>query len=171
VFPGEHYRLLRSLAKTFSPNSIIEIGTFTGMSSASMLRGMANNSSLTTFDVVSWREHNSHLQEEDFSSGRIAQILADLSDPRVFKTYFDMFSNCQLIFCDAPKDGIFEAKFLRNLASITPRSPTILVLDDTRLLNMVDVWRSIRSPKLDLTSFGHWAGTGLVDLTDGLKLK
>jgi hypothetical protein len=51
---------------------------------------------------------------------------------------------------------------------VTPSAPTILVLDDTRLLNMIDVWRLIRSPKLDLTSFGHWSGTGLVDMSAGL---
>ena len=171
VFPGEHYRFLRSLVKTFVPKNIIEIGTFTGMSSAAMLRGMPKDSTLVTFDVVSWQEHNSHLDEDDFSSGRIRQILADLSSPSVFGSHSDLFSNCQLIFCDAPKDGIFEGKFLRNLAAVKPRRPAILVLEDTRLLNMADVWRSIQSPKLDLTSFGHWAGTGLVDISDGLRLK
>lgn len=171
VFPGEHYRLLRSLAKTFAPKSLIEIGTFTGMSSAAMMRGMPKDSTLVTFDVVSWREHKSHLQEEDFSSGKIRQVLGDLSSPVVFDSHSDLFSNSELIFCDAPKDGVFERRFLRNLAALKPRMPAILVLDDTRLLNMADVWRSIQSPKLDFTSFGHWAGTGLVDISDGLKLK
>ena len=171
VFPGEHYRLLQSLAKTLAPKSIIEIGTFTGMSSASMLCGMPENCSITTFDINPWREHRSHLTESDFSARRITQVLDDLSDRKVFSNYIDIFSNSQLIFCDAPKDGVFEHKFLSNLATVKPLSTAILVLDDTRLLNMIDVWRSIQSPKLDLTSFGHWAGTGLVDMSGGLKLK
>jgi len=171
VFPGEHYRLLHSLSRIFAPKSIIEIGTFTGMSSASMLRGMPENCSITTFDINPWRQHRSHLTEGDFSSGRITQVLDDLADRKVFSKYVDLFSNSQLIFCDAPKDGVFEHKFLSNLATVKPSAPTILVLDDTRLLNMIDVWRSIQSPKLDLTSFGHWAGTGLVDISAGLKLR
>jgi predicted O-methyltransferase YrrM len=171
VFPGEHYRLLQSLVRTFAPKSIIEIGTFTGMSSASMLCGMPENCSITTFDINPWGNHRSHLTEADFSAGRIKQVLDDLSDPKIFSKYVNLFSNSQLIFCDAPKDGVFEHKFLSNLATVKPQSPTILVLDDTRLLNMIDVWRSIQSPKLDLTSFGHWAGTGLVDISDGLKVK
>jgi predicted O-methyltransferase YrrM len=171
VFPGEHYRLLYSLTQTFAPDSIIEIGTFTGMSSASMLMGMPRDCSLTTFDITSWKEHSSHLTEGDFASGKVTQILADLSDPAIFAKHAELFRNSQLIFCDAPKDGVFEHKFLANLTTIRPQSTTILVLDDTRLLNMIDVWRSILSPKLDLTSFGHWAGTGLVDMSDGLKLK
>lgn len=45
------------------------------------------------------------------------------------------------------------------------------MLDDIRFLNMWRLWRSIRSPKLDATSFGHWSGSGLVDLHNGLQLK
>jgi predicted O-methyltransferase YrrM len=170
VFPGEHYRLLHSLAITFAPRSIIEVGTFSGMSSACMLKGMPSTSKLTTFDITSWREHRSHLTEEDFASGKITQILDDLSNPVIFDKYKELFRNSELIFCDAPKDGIFEHKFLANLTHVKPTGPCILILDDTRMLNMIDVWRSIKSPKLDLTSFGHWAGTGLVDISDGLRL-
>jgi len=37
-----------------------------------------------------------------------------------------------------------------------------VLFDDIRLWNMLDIWRSIDFPKLDLTSFGHWSGTGVV---------
>ena len=171
VFPGEHYRLLHSLSHTLAPSSIVEIGTFTGMSAAAILDGMPQTCKFTTFDINSWREHQSHLSERDFQSGRITQVLDDLSNPDTFDKYLDLFSNSQFIFCDAPKDGIFEHKFLANLSRIRPNSSCLLVLDDIRLLNMIDVWRSIASPKLDLTSFGHWSGTGLVDMSAGLKLK
>jgi hypothetical protein len=30
-------------------------------------------------------------------------------------------------------------------------------------LNMIELWRNVQKPKLDLTSFGHWSGTGLID--------
>jgi hypothetical protein len=39
----------------------------------------------------------------------------------------------------------------------------ILVLDDIRLWTMLEIWRSVSWPKLDVTSFGHWSGTGMVD--------
>ncbi|MGH7312141.1 MAG: hypothetical protein ACREJV_03130 [Candidatus Rokuibacteriota bacterium] len=32
--------------------------------------------------------------------------------------------------------------------------------------NMLAIWREIRMPKLDVTSFGHWSGTGLVEWTE-----
>jgi hypothetical protein len=56
-------------------------------------------------------------------------------------------------------------------AGLEPVSrPRFLLLDDIRLLPMVGLWRSIASPKLDLTSFGHWSGTGLVDVHEGLRM-
>ena len=66
---------------------------------------------------------------------------------------------------------MFEPAFLALLAS-APLStrPRWLLLDDIRFLQMVNCWRSIASPKLDLTSFGHWSGTGLVDISQGLLL-
>jgi predicted O-methyltransferase YrrM len=169
VYPGNHYRLLYALARILGRRNIVEVGTFTGMSSACMLRGMPEFCRLTTFDLTSWRQFRSHLTEADFTSGRIVQILEDLSELSIFEQHFDLFNRAELIFCDAPKDGIFEAKFLRNLRLLHPTSACLLVLDDIRLLNMIDVWRAIQSPKLDLTSFGHWAGTGLVDMSEGLN--
>jgi predicted O-methyltransferase YrrM len=171
ICPGEHYRLLHVLARDLAKRNIVEVGTFTGMSSACMLRGMPSTCRLTTFDLAPWHQFRSHLDEESFKSGRISQVLEDLSDSAVFEKHLDLFSQSEIIFCDAPKDGVFEPKFLANLTRIKPTSSCLLVLDDIRLLNMIDVWRAIRSPKLDLTSFGHWAGTGLVDMTDGFKFE
>jgi hypothetical protein len=37
------------------------------------------------------------------------------------------------------------------------------MFDDIRLMNLLSIWRGIQRPKMDITSFGHWSGTGLVD--------
>ena len=44
-----------------------------------------------------------------------------------------------------------------------------LIIDDIQLINMIDFWRSIRSPKFDATSFGHFSGTGVVDISNGFE--
>ena len=50
-------------------------------------------------------------------------------------------------------------------------SAAALVIDgDIRLLPMVECWRSIASPKFDLTSFDHWSGTGIVDISQVLRM-
>jgi hypothetical protein len=40
-------------------------------------------------------------------------------------------------------------------------NPPILLIDGIRRWNMLRTWRMLPYPKFDLTSFGHWAGTGL----------
>jgi len=39
----------------------------------------------------------------------------------------------------------------------------LVVFDDIRQWNMLKIWRDITRPKIDLTSFGHWTGTGIID--------
>ena len=46
-----------------------------------------------------------------------------------------------------------------------------LILDDIRVPEMFEVWRMIDSPKIDATTFGHWSGTGIVNISEGLKIK
>ena len=68
-----------------------------------------------------------------------------------------------MIFADGPKDGRFEREMLQRFAEIgLPKAP-IIILDDIRTWNMLSIWREIRHPKLDITSFGHWTGTGLME--------
>ena len=43
------------------------------------------------------------------------------------------------------------------------------ILDDIQLINMIDFWRSIRSPKFDATSFGHFSTTGVLDISNGFE--
>jgi len=70
---------------------------------------------------------------------------------------------------DGPKDGFFERQFLKHLSEIDTAAHKLLVFDDIRTWNMLAIWREISFPKLDLTSFGHWTGTGLVDWKPNAK--
>jgi predicted O-methyltransferase YrrM len=145
----------------------VEIGTFTGMGTYALSQGLGSGK-IHTYDVQPWNSFSSHLQAADFESGRVTQILGDLSNPDVFQKNFDILNAAGLIFMDAPKDGVFEYAMLPLLRQLKPLAGRILVLDDIRFVNMIDLWRGINSPKLDVTSFGHWSGTGLVDMSDGL---
>ena len=104
--------------------------------------------------------------------------LAEMTDParpytrRSFTALFlegrawlaQRFAEADLIFLDGPKDGYFEARFLANLLSMKLQPHALLVLDDIRLWNMLRIWRDLPPPKLDMTSFGHWSGTGFVEI-------
>lgn len=164
TWPGEHYKLLAGLIGALGARRVVEIGTFTGMSALAMLEALPADGRLTTFDIMPWNNfQQTWLNQADFATGRLTQEIADLSALGVIARYKDAFEHADFIFIDGPKDGVTEAKFLAALESLALPGAPIVMFDDIRVLNMVALWRAISRPKLDLTSFGHWSGTGLVD--------
>ena len=105
------------------------------------------------------------MQEEDFRDGQMKQVLCDLSVPSEMNKWQDVFCKAEFFFVDGPKDKRFESEFLKNLRDIPFKKAPLLVFDDIRDWNMRAPWRNITKPKLDITSFGHWTGTGFVDWT------
>lgn len=164
VFPGEHYRLLKALTKILNPEVVVEIGTYTGMGTLSISQGMKTGL-LHTFDIFPWDSMMSHLNANLMDGTKITQHLSDLSLDGQFEKYKEILDQADLIFLDAPKDGVFEYKILDLFQSLKPKEGRLLIIDDIRFINMIELWRGIKSPKLDVTSFGHWSGTGLVDLS------
>jgi predicted O-methyltransferase YrrM len=169
VWPGEHYRLLGALVQVLRPATIIEIGTARGMSALSMMNQMPEGSRLYTFDIVPWNQYDptSYLSASDFEKGRIVQYTDDLSDQTGFFKHKELLASADLIFVDAAKDGYQEQRFIDNFSSIRLKQDVLVVFDDIRLVNMLRIWRELKRPKLDITSFGHWSGTGLVDWNAG----
>lgn len=166
IWPGEHYRLLSALVQVIQPKLIIEIGTATGYSMMSMKKYLPAGSKLVTFDIVPWdKVNNSILSAADFEKGRVEQEIADLTDPTVFRSYESLLSEADFVFIDAAKDGIQEDHFIRNFKSIQYKNKPIFMFDDIRVMNMITIWHNLDLPKWDISSLGHWAGTGLVDWT------
>jgi predicted O-methyltransferase YrrM len=165
-WPGEHYKLLAGLVATIKPKTVIEIGTYTGMGTLALKECLADDARLATFDLLPWTHFSqTWLRQEDFDDGRITQHTSNIAEPGVIERYHDLFSAAELIFIDAPKDGITEYKFVDALRRLKLDHEPVIVFDDIRVMNMIAFWRSLDCPKLDLTSFGHWSGTGLVDWT------
>jgi predicted O-methyltransferase YrrM len=164
VWPGEHYKLLAGLVLACRPRTIIEIGTSTGLSALAMLTTMPQDSRLVTFDLIPWKNfEDTCLRDEDFANSRLSQIIGDVCDPKIMHNHEALFRDADIIFVDGPKDGRFEYAFLNCLEELSLITAPLIVFDDIRLLNMLSLWRRIQKPKLDLTSFGHWTGTGLVE--------
>jgi predicted O-methyltransferase YrrM len=166
TWPGEHYRLLAALARIERPQVVVEIGTLTGFSAIAILEELAPEARLTTFDLLRWPDiPGTVLAEQDFESGRLTQEIADLGAGPISTRYATLLRSADVIFADASKDGTFERRFLANLAEIGLKDGALVVLDDIRLWNMLAVWRDIDRPKIDLTSLGHYSGTGIIDWT------
>jgi predicted O-methyltransferase YrrM len=164
IWPGEHYRLLAAIVAELGARHVIEIGTSTGMGALAIAQALPIDGGITTFDIAPWRDFKqTWLTPDDFSGARIIQEIADIARPGMIAHYEDLFRAADFIFVDGPKDGVMEQQFIAALASIRLDKNPIVMFDDIRVLNMIDIWRRLNRPKLDLTSFGHWSGTGLVD--------
>lgn len=167
MFPGEHYRLLVGILNTEKFVNFTEIGTGSGIASKAILN--KTNAYIKTFDIVPWEENNSHITKDEFNNKRFEQIITDLSNDDSFKNYCDLIVNSDLIFLDADKSGTFEDTLLDKISKANFESNfRLLFIDDIRYLSMYKIWKKIKNPKIDLTSFGHWSGSGLVDITNGL---
>ncbi len=164
IWPGEHYRLLAALVSVLGPKTIVEIGTATGMSALAMKSALPDDCEIVTFDLLPWRDHpGTLLRDDDFADGRLEQRLDDLSTPAGRRANADLLQRANLIFVDAKHDGHQEREFLRGFREVGLLNGPIVVFDDIRVWGMLAFWRDIDRPKLDLTSFGHWSGTGIVD--------
>jgi len=164
IWPGEHYKLLAGVVSVLRPKTIVEIGTATGTSALAMKSAMPEDGKITTFDLLTWRDHPSAvLLEDDFADGRLEQRSDDLSTPAGWRANADVLQRADLIFVDAKHDGHQEREFLRGFDEVGLLNAPLVVFDDIRVWGMLGFWREIERPKLDLTSFGHWSGTGMVD--------
>ena len=167
VFPGEHYRFINSLVKTVNAKKIVEIGTFTGMGTLALKEG-SKDVLVTTYDIIKWDKLAlpSHFKSSDFEKS-LNQIIGDLSKDDFFEENLEILNDADLIFMDAPKDNRFEYKMAKQFQKLKNKKNKLLVLDDILFINMIDFWRKIKSPKVDATSFGHFTGTGIVDISKG----
>jgi predicted O-methyltransferase YrrM len=162
-WPGEHYRLLAAIVKFLKPKLIIEVGTHQGASALSMKQHMINDAKIITYDIIPWHHINgTGFKQSDFDLN-LEQRLIDLTIPINEESQRLVFQDADLIFVDADKDGKMEQLFCDYFDSIKFNTKPLIIFDDIRLPNMIKIWRNIKHPKLDLTSFGHYSGTGLVD--------
>ena len=172
LWPGEHYRLLAALVQVVRPRLVVEIGTAEGISALSFMQELPSSGQVVTFDIVPWQQYpRSCLNQNDFATGKLRQIIADLGKPEQCAHHSSLLCEADLVFIDAAKDGTLERKILENFSELSFRAIPLLVFDDIRLWNMLRIWREIRLPKMDMTSFGHWCGTGLCEWTGDAVFK
>lgn len=163
IFPGEHYKLLASIVQTVQPRLVVELGTHLGYLSLCMKKFLPADETLVTFDIIPWNQFSSTiLQPGDFDR-QLEQFTDDLTTATGFEKHRAMLEDADMIFMDALKDGVQEYRFLEFFATVKFKKKCLFVFDDIRLWNMLDIWYHMDRPKLDLTSFGHWSGTGLVE--------
>lgn len=164
IWPGEHYRFLAGLVHELQPRTVVEVGTYRGLSSLALAHRLPPQGRVITFDVAPWREVGGQaLCDADLEGGRIVPVRADLTDPEVFEQHRDSLEQASLLFIDAAKDGAMEQRLLDLMETLQCREPLVVVFDDIRMWNMLGIWHRITRPKFDAGSLGHWTGTGMVE--------
>lgn len=164
LWPGEHYRLLAGFVLAIQPKVVVEIGTSTGLSALCLKQYLPSDGQVVSFDIVPWESYPATLLRKEDLDGRLIQHVDDLSDASVMQRYRSLMEEAEFIFIDVSHDGDLEERILSNLQKMRFNHKVFMLLDDIRVWTMLKFWRNINLPKIDLTSFGHWSGTGIVEL-------
>jgi hypothetical protein len=161
--PGkEHYRLLAYLSTFFNGQTILDIGTHQGSSAAALCYNQENV--VHTFDIVS----NILVKKPNC----IYHTL-NLWETHTREEYKNLILSSPLIFLDIdPHHGIMEFEFYEWLVKHDYKGT--LIFDDILHFEKMreNLWFKIHHPnKIDLTSIGHWSGTGVVDFSKRIKFE
>lgn len=148
----EHYRLLAYLSSCFSDSKLVEIGTRYGSGAAAL--GFNPSNTVCSYDIKSYGP-NCKLSNVNFI---LKNVLVDGNVKEIIDS--------PLIFIDVePHDGLKEAGLLTNLIKFGYKG--VLLCDDILdYPNLKKWWDSITLEKYDITEYGHFSGTGLVNFSE-----
>jgi hypothetical protein len=151
----EHYKLLSYIASYMNKDlPIIDIGTYFGFSAAA-LNFYGNK--VITYDVCDWiPDEEISIKKNENIQMKIMNCINDMDD----------ISKSEFIVLDIdPHNGDEEGVIMKALLDNGFKG--ILLLDDIKLNeDMLKFWNDIELPKIDITSVGHWSGTGIVIYSD-----
>lgn len=163
VWPGEHYKLLAALIDTLKPTTIIEIGTTDGASTLCMKNQLSTTGKITTYDPTPWNEYpGTGLCDTDFDQ-QCQQKIVDLTDPGQAEKERTQIEQADIIYIDPLNDHLMTQKLCQLFDTLSFNKMPVVVLNEIRTLPMLRVWRKLSHSKLDMTSFGHWTGTGMIE--------
>lgn len=148
----EHYRLLMYLASCLKgPEPMIDIGTYKGLSAAAL--GADSEQKVITYDIANYIPDNDVVKKMSNIEFRIANCCNEM----------DTICSSKLLFIDIdPHDGIEDAKIFKLLVENGFKG--LLVIDDIHHFEgMRNFFDSITLQKYDVTAYGHWSGTGIVN--------
>jgi hypothetical protein len=155
----EHYRLLEHLSHQFSNSTIIDIGTYTGLSAFALSTNPTNQ--VFSFDI----ELKSGLPTKP----NIHYYTDNLMTPEGREKWKDVLLNAPFMFLDIdPHEGTREYAFYEWLRDNDYRG--FVICDDIWYFGKMseNFWDKIpEEHKINATYQGHWSGTGILRLQPG----
>lgn len=152
----QHYRLLIEISRRCNNETIIDIGTHLGFSAFALSQNPTNT--VYTFDIMDKVRCEAVLAQPN-----IHRVLEDFWNPEIRDKWRETVLSAKIIFLDVdPHNGVMETQFYQWLKDIGYRG--YLVCDDIYYFKEMrdHFWRWIPDT-YDLTKYGHFSGTGLVD--------
>jgi hypothetical protein len=147
----EHYRLLCYISTLFENVLFTDIGTSAGDSAKSF--GFNRKNKVITFDIIDYTSCD-HIPNCDY-------VIGD------FKKYMDVISISKSILYDIPHSGTDFIDFCNILKEV--KWEGFLILDDfirdkikERDWNLLDSSLT----KIDITKYGHYSGTEIVNFSE-----
>lgn len=163
----EPYRLLYYLTNLFNDSKIIDLGTSNGASALALSANKTNQ--IYSFDIID-RCETSFLQNENSFEKAPSFQNVDFIVTQDFTKYIDLFLNSPFIYLDIAHDGIWENILLDLLTKNNYKG--IMVLDDIHAFPEMEIlWNKLTFNKVDITSYGHWSGTGLIDFSNKIEFE
>jgi hypothetical protein len=154
--PGkEHYHLLKKLSSEINGKEIFDIGTWMGASALALAFNQTNT--VHSFDLV----HSHPLPQRSNIVYHLDNIVTDTPERELWK---ERILESPLIFLDIdPHEGKDEYIFYEWLRDNEYKG--VLICDDIHHFEAMrnNFWSKIPNEfKTDLTSQGHWSGTGKI---------
>jgi predicted O-methyltransferase YrrM len=172
--PGEnHYHLFANISNQLNNSTIIDLGTYRGMSALALSYNDTNI--VHTFDVendYSNRNYTVYQDQQIFKKNNINRHIYNLFSNDMSEDIKNLLLSSDIIFMDAGDHLSKQLEFFL-IDFIRKNDYKGLVIWDDIYLNadMKTVWDSIpSSEKIDVTKYGHFSGTGLWTLNKNIKI-
>ena len=161
----QEYRLYSYLSTLFNNITILDIGTLNGRSAISLSHN--ENNKVISYDIMDRIKNLDHkIYTKSNIEFRIKNVLDDLNK--------EFIKNIKIIMIDIDHFYIIEKMIIDKLKELDYDG--IILLDDIihpsqkEFEAMQKLWNEIQDEKYNITKYGHWSGTGLINLNKNIKI-
>jgi hypothetical protein len=155
--PGqEHYKLIAYLASQIDGNVILDIGHYQGMSSIALAHNPMKI--VKSYDIANCLPPQEHGK---LTSMNLPNVALSVGTEYVYKIP-ELVEDCSMVVLDIDHNGVTETLLLREFVKAGFKG--IMICDDIYLNDaMKRFWNGVTLEKHDISKYGHWSGTGLIN--------
>ena len=161
----QEYRLYSYLSTLFDNITILDIGTYNGRSAVSLSHN--ENNKVISYNI---NDDIKDLHHKIYTKSNIEilikNVLDDLNE--------EFLKNVKIVLIDIDHFYTIEKEIMDKLKELNYDG--LILLDDIKHPSpkefeaMQKLWNEIEDEKYNITKYGHWSGTGLVNLSKDINI-